>query len=155
VKQFWEDFKAFVMRGNVLDLAVAVIIGAAFKTVIDSLVNDVITPLIGAVVGKPNFNDLVLNLRGCQTETKAGAAIRVCKGTVRYGNFLTSVTNFIIIAAAIFVMIKAFERLQAIRKRDAEETGENPLASDEVTLLTEIRDLLRERPVNQGNQGNE
>jgi large conductance mechanosensitive channel len=59
VKQFWDDFKAFVMRGNVLDLAVAVIIGAAFKAVIDSLVNDVITPLIGAVVGKPNFNDPV------------------------------------------------------------------------------------------------
>jgi large conductance mechanosensitive channel len=147
VKQIWEDFKAFVMRGNVLDLAVAVIIGAAFKAVIDSLVNDVITPLIGAVVGKPNFNDLVLNLRGCHANSKG---VSICKGTVHYGNFLTQVTNFLIIAAAIFVMIKAFERLQAIRKRDAEETGENPLASDEVTLLTEIRDLLRERPVSQG-----
>jgi large conductance mechanosensitive channel len=143
VKQFWDDFKAFVMRGNVLDLAVAVIIGAAFKAVIDSLVNDVITPLIGAVVGKPNFNDLVLNLRGCTGPKTA----RVCRGTVHYGNFLTQITNFLIIAAAIFVMIKAFERLQAVRKRDAEETGENPLASDEVALLTEIRDLLRERPV--------
>ena len=145
MKQIWGDFKAFVMRGNVLDLAVAVIIGAAFKAVIDSLVNDVITPLIGAVVGKPNFNDLVVNLRGCSTKIVNKVPSRVCKGTVKYGNFLTSVTNFIIIAAAIFVMIKAFERLQRIRKRDAEETGENPLASDEVTLLTEIRDLLRER----------
>jgi large conductance mechanosensitive channel len=141
VKQFWEDFKAFIMRGNVLDLAVAVIIGAAFKAVIDSLVNDVITPIIGAVVGKPNFNDLVVNLRGCHLNAK-GASI--CKGTVRYGSFLTQVTNFLIIAAAIFVMIKMFERLQAIRKRD-EEAAENPLASDEVSLLTEIRDLLRER----------
>jgi large conductance mechanosensitive channel len=143
VKQLWEDFKSFVMRGNVLDLAVAVIIGAAFKTVIDSLVNDVITPFIGAIFGKPNFNDLVLNLRGCHA-SKPGAAV-VCKGTVAYGRFLTNVTNFLIIAAAIFVMIKMFERLQAIRKRDADAAGENPLATDEVTLLTEIRDLLRER----------
>jgi large conductance mechanosensitive channel len=145
VKQLWGDFKAFIMRGNVLDLAVAVIIGAAFKTVIDSLVNDVITPLIGAVIGKPNFNELVLNLRGCHTEIKNGVPHRVCKGTVHYGNFLTSVTNFLIIAAAIFVMIKAFERLQRIRRREELESGEHPLASDEVTLLTEIRDLLRER----------
>jgi large conductance mechanosensitive channel len=141
VKQLWGDFKAFIMRGNVLDLAVAVIIGASFKTVVDSLVNDVITPLIGAIVGKPNFNDLVLNLRGCH----GPATARVCKGTVRYGNFLTNVTNFLIIAAAIFVMIKAFERLPTVRKRELEESGEHPLASDEVTLLTEIRDLLRQQ----------
>jgi large conductance mechanosensitive channel len=146
VTQLWPDFKAFIMRGNVLDLAVAVIIGAAFKTVIDSLVNDVITPLIGAVVGKPNFNTLVVNLRGCHPERNAnGALVSVCKGTVRYGNFLTSVTNFIIIAAAIFVMIKAFERLQRIRRRQAELEAENPVLTDEAVLLTEIRDLLRER----------
>ena len=141
MKQLWEDFKAFIMRGNVLDLAVAVIIGAAFKTVIDSLVNDVITPLIGAVVGKPNFNTLVVNLRGCSVVKGA----KTCKGTVNYGRFLTSVTNFIIIAAAIFVMIKAFERLQRIRRRQAELEAENPVLTDEAVLLTEIRDLLRER----------
>lgn len=138
MNQLWQDFKAFIMRGNVLDLAVAVIIGASFKAVVDSLVNDVITPIIGAVVGKPNFNSLVLNLRGCST-TKTG---RVCNGTVAYGSFLTSIFNFLIIAAAIFVMIKTFEKLQNLRKRDGEEEG--PLASDEVVLLTEIRDLLRE-----------
>jgi large conductance mechanosensitive channel len=146
VTQLWQDFKSFIMRGNVLDLAVAVIIGAAFKTVIDSLVNDVITPLIGAVVGKPNFNDLVVNLRGCRSVKNVnGAFVTVCKGTVRYGNFLTSVTNFIIIAAAIFVMIKAFERLQRIRRRQAELEAENPVLTDEAVLLTEIRDLLRDR----------
>jgi large conductance mechanosensitive channel len=145
VKQIWEDFKSFIMRGNVLDLAVAVIIGAAFKTVVDSLVNDVITPFIGAIFGKPNFNDLVVNLRGCHAVTKDGVTKSVCKGTVAYGRFLTNVTNFLIIAAAIFVMIKMFERLQTIRRRDAAETGEDPLATDEVALLTEIRDLLRDR----------
>ena len=142
MKQLWDDFKSFIMRGNVLDLAVAVILGAAFKAVIDSFVSDVIMPFIGAIVGKPNFNTLVVNLRGCHLNSKK---VSVCKGTVHYGNFLTQVTNFVIIGASIFVLIKAFERLQAVRKRDAEATGENPLASDEVTLLTEIRDLLRER----------
>jgi large conductance mechanosensitive channel len=140
VNQLWQDFKAFIMRGNVLDLAVAVIIGASFKAVVDSLVNDVITPVIGAVVGKPNFNSLVLNLRGCSTNSKG---VRTCNGTVAYGSFLTSIFNFLIIAAAIFVMIKTFEKLQNLRKRDGEEE-ESPLASDEVVLLTEIRDLLRE-----------
>jgi large conductance mechanosensitive channel len=145
VSQLWQDFKAFIMRGNVLDLAVAVIIGAAFKTVIDSLVNDVITPFIGAIVGKPNFNELVVNLRGCHDDRQGNSVVRVCNGTVHYGNFLTSVTNFLIIAAAIFVMIKAFERLQAIRNREAGDATESPVMTDEAILLTEIRDLLRER----------
>jgi len=130
VKEFWEEFKAFIMRGNVLDLAVAVIIGAAFKTVIDSMVNDIVTPIIGAIVGKPNFNGLTFKLG---------------KGVVAYGSFLTNIANFLIIAAAIFVMIKTFERLQNLRKRDGTAEVENPVPSDEAVLLTEIRDLLRER----------
>jgi large conductance mechanosensitive channel len=130
VKEFWQEFKAFIMRGNVLDLAVAVVIGAAFKTVIDSLVNDVITPFIGAVVGKPNFNSLTFKLG---------------KGVVQYGSFLTNVVNFLIIAAAIFVMIKTFEKLQNLRQRDAAAEVDTPAPSDETVLLTEIRDLLRER----------
>lgn len=142
MKQFWEEFKAFIMRGNVLDLAVAVIIGAAFKAVVDSLVNDIVTPIIGALVGKPNFNSLVLNLRGCSTNAKG---LRTCNGTVAYGSFLTNIFNFLIIAAAIFVMIKTFERLQNLRKRDGDAAADSPVPSDEAVLLTEIRDLLRER----------
>jgi large conductance mechanosensitive channel len=142
VRQLWQDFKAFIMRGNVLDLAVAVVIGAAFKSVIDSFVNDVFTPFIGAVVGKPNFNELVVNLRGCHTNSQHA---RVCQGAVHYGNFLTQVTNFLLVGAAVFVMIKAFERLQKIRRRQAELEAENPVLTDEAVLLTEIRDLLRER----------
>jgi large conductance mechanosensitive channel len=141
VKQFWGEFKAFIMRGNVLDLAVAVVIGAAFKAVVDSLVNDIVAPIIGAIIGKPNFNSLVLNLRGCSTNSKS---VRICNGTVAYGSFLTNIFNFLIIAAAIFVMIKTFERLQALRKRDGDE-ADSPVPSDEAVLLTEIRDLLRER----------
>ena len=142
MKQFWEEFKAFIMRGNVLDLAVAVVIGVAFKAVVDALVADIVQPIIGAIVGKPNFNSLVLNLGGCSTSSKG---VRTCKGAVAYGSFLTSVFNFLIIAAAIFVMIKTFERLQNLRKRGGDEEVENPVPSDEAVLLTEIRDLLRER----------
>ena len=112
MKQFWQEFKAFIMRGNVIDLAVAVVIGAAFKTVIDSFVNDVITPFIGAVVGKPDFNSLTFKLG---------------KGVVQYGSFLTNVVNFLIIAAAIFVMISTFEKLQTLRQRDAQVRRSTPL----------------------------
>jgi large conductance mechanosensitive channel len=139
VKQLVKDFKRFLLRGSVLDLAVAVVIGAAFKAVVDSFVNDVFAPFIAALFGRPDFNSLTVNLRGCTT-TAAG---KVCKGSVHYGTFLTQIVNFVIIAAAVFVMIKAFERLQSMRLL-AQETGEVPVAVDEVSLLTEIRDLLRD-----------
>jgi len=140
VKQLWKDFKAFVLRGVVLDLAVAVVIGAAFKAIVDSFVNDVFTPVVAALFGKPDFNGLVVTLRSCPSKAVAPK----CTPTVlRYGTFLTQITNFLIIAAAVFVMIKAFERLRSMRLL-ALETGEVPVAVDEVSLLTEIRDLLRE-----------
>jgi large conductance mechanosensitive channel len=140
VKQFIKDFKAFVLRGVVLDLAVAVVIGAAFKAVVDSFVNDVFTPIVAAIFGKPDFNALVVTLR---TNCKVVNARKVCTHTaVHYGNFLTQIMNFLIVAAAVFVMIKAFERLRTLRLL-ALETGEVPVAVDEVTLLTEIRDLLK------------
>ncbi len=137
MRQFWEDFKKFIMRGNVLDLAVAVIVGAAFNAVVQSLVKNIVTPIIGAIFGKPNFSDLVLNLGGCSTD-KHG--VGSCAGTVAYGSFLTDVVNFVIIAFAVFIMIKTFERLQRLRKRPIEDEAE-PLTLDQ-ELLTEIRDLL-------------
>jgi large conductance mechanosensitive channel len=141
VKRLVRDFKEFVLRGVVLDLAVAVVIGAAFKAIVDSFVNDVFTPIIAALFGKPDFNGLVVNLRTNCTVTNAR---RVCTHTaVHYGTFLTQIVNFVIIAAAVFVMIKAFERLRSLRLL-ALETGEVPVAVDEITLLSEIRDLLRE-----------
>ncbi len=125
-----KGFKEFVLRGNVLDLAIAVVIGAAFSNVITAMVKDLITPLIGAIAGEPNFNRLTF---------------KIGKGVVAYGRFLTNVVNFIIIAAAIFVMIKTFEKLQSLRQRDAASEVDTPAPSDETVLLTEIRDLLRER----------
>ncbi|HEX4492559.1 MAG TPA: large conductance mechanosensitive channel protein MscL [Acidimicrobiia bacterium] len=138
----WKDFKAFALRGVVLDLAVAVVIGAAFKAIVDSFVNDVFTPIVAALFGKPDFTDLGLTLRHCAPAAKAAKSCR--QSVVHYGNFLTQITNFVIVAAAVFVMIKAFERLRTLRLL-AVETGEVPVAVDEVTLLTEIRDLLREQ----------
>jgi large conductance mechanosensitive channel len=123
-----KDFRDFVMRGNVLDLAVAVIIGIAFNAVVNSLVNDVIMQLIAAIVGKPNFNALT---------------VTVGSGIIHYGRFLTALVNFLIIAATLFVIIRVFEQLQ--RRRGPREVEEEPLKSDEALLLTEIRDLLRGR----------
>jgi large conductance mechanosensitive channel len=123
-----KDFRAFVMRGNVLDLAVAVVIGIAFNAVVTSLVNDVIMQIIAAIAGKPNFNDLTFTIGD---------------GIIYYGRFLTALINFLIIAATLFVIIRAFEELQKRRKASGEIEVEEQ--SDEVVLLSEIRDLLRER----------
>jgi large conductance mechanosensitive channel len=122
------DFRAFVMRGNVLDLAVAVVIGVAFNAVVTSLVNDVIMQVIAAVVGKPNFDTLTFTIG---------------EGVIYYGRFLTAVVNFLIIAATLFVVVRSFEELQKRRKSRGEITEEEQ--SDEVVLLSEIRDLLRAR----------
>lgn len=131
MKQLLKDFRAFVMRGNVLDLAIAVIIGIAFNAVVNSLVNDVIMQIIAAIFGKPNFNDLTFDIGN---------------GIIYYGRFLTALVNFLIIAATLFVIVKSFEELQK-RRRTSGEVVEEEL-SDEVVLLTEIRDLLRARQVN-------
>ena len=122
------DFRKFITRGNVLDLAVAVVIGVAFNAVVTSLVNDVIMQIIAAIVGKPNFNDLTFTIG---------------EGVIYYGRFLTALINFLIIAATLFVIIRAFEELQKRRKGAGEDVAEDK--SDEVVLLSEIRDLLAHR----------
>ena len=116
------------MRGNVLDLAVAVVIGVAFNAVVNSLVDDVLMQIIAAIVGEPNFDDLTFTLG---------------EGIIYYGRFLTALINFLIIAATLFMIIKAFEEMQKRRKVAGEDVAEDK--SDEVVLLGEIRDLLRDR----------
>ena len=128
MRQFLSDFKTFIMRGNVLDLAVAVVVGAAFNTVVQSFANDVVMGFIGAIFGKPNFNQVQLH---------------VARGRVSIGVFITAVVNFVIVAFAVFLAVKAFEALQNMRKGPIEEAAE-PLTVDQ-ELLAEIRDLLRER----------
>jgi large conductance mechanosensitive channel len=140
VKQFVSDFKKFILRGNVLDLAVAVVVGAAFNAVVRSFANDVLMGFVGAIFGKPNFSNLEVHLRGCTTKVVNGVSKEICNGTVAYGAFLTNLLNFVIIALAVFVVIKTFEKLQSLRVMEEPEP-EALTRSEE--LLTEIRDSLQ------------
>ncbi|GIU87991.1 MAG: large-conductance mechanosensitive channel [Acidimicrobiia bacterium] len=129
MRSLWADFKKFVLRGNVLDLAVAVVIGAAFTAVVNSFANDVLMAFVGAIFGKPNFDAVVWN---------------VGDGEVYVGRFVTSLVNFLIVALGVFVAVKMFETLQNLRRRPGAEEEAEPLTRSE-ELLTEIRDLLRDR----------
>lgn len=106
-----KDFKEFIMRGNVLDLAVAVIIGAAFGKIITSLVNDIIMPLIGLILGKVDFSNLFIDLSGSNHPTMA-AAKAAGAATINYGLFLNTIVDFLIVASAIFVIIRQASRLK-------------------------------------------
>jgi len=108
----WKDFKAFVMRGNVLDLAVGIIIGAAFGGIVQSLVKDIIMPPIGLLLGKVDFTNLFLPLDG-NTYASLAAAQEVGAPTLNYGLFINTIINFIIVAFAIFLVIRWFNRLTA------------------------------------------
>ena len=139
MKDLLNDFKKFILRGNVLDLAVAVVVGTAFNAVVLSFANDVVMGIVGAAFGKPNFSNLKLNLRGCKPPLVYGGT-PVCNGTVAYGAFITAIVNFLIIALAVFIMIKTFEKLQKLRAEEVPEP--EPLTRSE-ELLTEIRDSLQ------------
>ncbi|MGB6548017.1 MAG: large conductance mechanosensitive channel protein MscL [Xanthobacteraceae bacterium] len=133
-----EEFKKFAMRGNVVDLAVGVIIGAAFGAIVNSLVGDVIMPLIGAVTGGLDFSNDFIPLSVKVTATSVAEAKK--QGAVlAWGNFVTLVINFVIIAWVLFLAIKGINRLKA------PEPSAAAAPSKEVQLLTEIRDLLKSR----------
>jgi len=127
-----QEFKAFAMRGNVVDLAVGVIIGAAFNSIVNSLVKDVVMPPAGALVGHVDFNNLALKI----TPPIGGAEPVV----IRYGAFINNVISFIIVAFCVFMLVKVMNRL--IKKEEAKPAP----PTNEEKLLTEIRDLLKNRP---------
>lgn len=134
-----EEFKKFAMRGNVVDLAVAVIIGAAFGAIVNSLVTDIIMPLVGAVTGGIDFSNYFLPLSSKVTATVLGDAKK--QGAVlAWGNFLTLVINFLIIAFALFLVVKGINSL-----KKAEPPPAPPEPSKQVQLLSEIRDALKSR----------
>ena len=137
---FITEFKEFAMRGNVIDLAVGVVIGGAFGKIIASLVNDVVMPVIGKILGGVNFTDLAVVL----TPAQMGADGKEVAAAVllRYGAFIQSMIDFALIALAIFVAIKVINRLQ--RKKEEAPVAPAPPAED-IVLLTEIRDSLRSR----------
>lgn len=121
------EFRAFVAKGNVIDLAVAVILGAAFTAIVTSLTNDIIMPLIGVILGGVDFTTL---------------SIQVGEATVAYGLFIQAIINFLLIALVLFFMVRSINRMQT-RQKTEETAAAPPEPSDEVKLLTEIRNLLQ------------
>ena len=139
------EFKTFIARGNVMDLAVGVIIGAAFSKIVDSVVNDLIMPIVGAIFGGFDFSNYFLPLSSGVT-APALAAARDQGAVFAYGNFLTVLINFLILAWIIFLMVKGVNKLRAsVETKKAEEKTEAAPPPEDVKLLTEIRDLLKTR----------
>jgi large conductance mechanosensitive channel len=134
----WREFRDFAVRGNVVDLAVGLILGAAFTTIVNSLVNDVIMPPIGLLLGGIDFSDFFITIKGAAFPTvaaaKAGGAV-----TINYGLFINAIIKFVIVAFAVFLLVKQINRL----KLDLAPSAAGPSKSEE--LLTEIRDLRKEK----------
>lgn len=128
-----KEFRDFISRGNVLDLAVAVVMGTAFTAIVNSLVNDIIMPIIGMIIGGINFS---------------GLSITVGEAMVMYGNFIQAVINFLIIAFVVFLLVKAINEAQSkLAKPKEEKKAAPPAPTAEEKLLAEIRDLLKKRTV--------
>ena len=141
---FLKDFKAFALKGNVMDMAVGVIIGGAFGKIVASLVNDVIMPPLGMLLGKVNFTDLSVTLHEAVME---GDKIITPAVTWKYGAFIQQVVDFAILAFCVFLMVKVMTRLTTKKKEEepAPAPAPEPAPSKEEVLLTEIRDLLKEK----------
>jgi large conductance mechanosensitive channel len=135
----WREFREFAMRGNVVDLAVGIILGAAFTTIVNSLVNDIIMPPIGLAIGGIDFSNLFVTLKGGSYPTleaaKAAGAV-----TVNYGLFLNAVLRFVIVAFAVFLLVKQINRLRWQEAAEAPPPPPEPPRQE--LLLAEIRDLL-------------
>jgi large conductance mechanosensitive channel len=135
------EFRDFALRGNLVDLAVAFIIGAAFTGLVNSLVNDIMMPIIGFVTGGIDFSEMYIQLSGEPQATLAAA--REAGATIAYGNFITLVINFLIVAWVLFLIIKGMNQLK--REKATEPPPPAPPTKEEV-LLAEIRDLLAKKP---------
>lgn len=135
------EFKAFAMRGNVLDMAVGVIIGGAFGKIVTSLVNDIFMPLIGLATGGMDFTNLFFALDGNRYETLA-AAKEAGASVFAYGQFIQNIVDFLLVALCVFMVIKAVNRF---KKKEEEAPAAPPAPSKEETLLTEIRDILKNK----------
>ena len=140
MKNFVNEFKAFISRGNVVDMAVGVIVGSAFTAIVNSLVKDIVTPFIGVLTGGVDFTQMKYVITPAVDETPEVAIL--------YGNFIQAIINFLIIAFVVFCMVKMINtmrtKMEAQKKKEEEaKPAEPPKPSEEVLLLTEIRDLLK------------
>jgi len=135
--KFISEFKEFISRGNVIDMAIGVVVGAAFKSIIDSLVNDIIMPFVGWIIGDVDFSSYAITLS--ETVAEDGSTV---VNALLYGKFINSIISFLIIAFCLFIVVKIINKL-----RRKEEPAPEPPAepSAEEVLLTEIRDLLKEK----------
>lgn len=131
-----KEFKEFAVKGNVVDMAVGIIIGAAFGKIVSSLVADVVMPPIGLLIGGVNFSELMIELKAATADSAAVV--------IAYGKFIQTTLDFILVALVIFIVIKGINRLK--RKEEAAATVVVPVPTKEEILLTEIRDLLKQQP---------
>ena len=139
---FLQDFKAFAMKGNVIDMAVGVFIGGAFGKIVSSIVADIIMPVVGLLVGGVNFADLKLVLKPAEVVD----GVEKAAVTLNYGNFLQVTFDFVVIAFSIFLFVRLISNLNR-KKKAAEAPAPAPAPSKEVLLLSEIRDLLKQNVV--------
>ena len=143
-KGFLGEFKEFIMRGNVLDMAIGVIIATAFGAITNSLIGDIIMPLIGLLFGGIDLSKWDIVLKAAETDA-AGEVVKEAV-TLGLGTFITTIINFILIALVVFLIVKAMNKINDMKKKDEEEEAEEePEPSAEEKLLTEIRDLLKDK----------
>ncbi len=137
--KFIEEFKEFISRGNVIDMAIGVVVGGAFKGIIDSLVNDIIMPFVGWLIGGIDFASYAIPLS--ETTTPDGSVV---VNAILYGKFVNSIISFIIIAFCLFTVVKVINRFRR-KKEEAPAPAPDPTPSEEAVLLSEIRDLLKKQ----------
>lgn len=141
----FNEFKNFIAKGNVMDMAVGIIMGAAFTAIVTSMVKDILNPFIGLFTGGVDFASMYLNLSGEEYETLA-AAQEAGAATVNYGVFINAVINFLIVAFVVFMLVRTVNKIKAAAEKEAAEEAAAPAKpSAEVQLLTEIRDALKKK----------
>jgi large conductance mechanosensitive channel len=141
VSGFFQEFKEFALRGNMVDLAVGIIIGVAFGAVVNSLVEDVIMPPLGLIIGNVDFSDLFINLSG-QDYASLAAAREAGAPVIAYGAFINVLINFVVVALAVFLLVKGMNRL---RRKQEQAPDQVPVPPRQEVLLEEIRDILKAR----------
>ena len=137
MNSFFAEFKKFITRGNVLDMAVGVVVGSAFTAIVNSLVKDILNPIIGLITGGIDFSDLKIVLKPASGE--------VAELAIRYGLFINAIIQFVLIAFVLFLIVKSFNKLNERRVKDeaAKKAAVPPAKSADIVLLEEIRDLLK------------
>lgn len=138
-----KEFKAFISKGNVLDMAVGLIIGSAFTAIVNSVVGDLLMPVLGLITGKVDFSQLKWVLQ--PEELNEAGEVVVAEVAVRYGVFIQSIISFLLIALSVFILVKV---ISGLKRKKKEEPKPEPKPDPQIVLLTEIRDLLKEKETN-------